>query len=103
MAEFVKVCNVNDIKEGETQTFDVGKKKILIAKDKGELYALSPYCTHDGEEIGNEKIHEHQVECPRHGARFNIKTGEVTQMPAVFGLSKYDIMLKDDSVFIDMD
>jgi 3-phenylpropionate/trans-cinnamate dioxygenase ferredoxin subunit len=103
MAEFVKVCSIADVVDGETKTFEVGKKKIMIAKDGGELYALSPYCTHDGEEIGNEKIHDHQVECPRHGARFNIRNGEVTQMPAVFGLSNYEILVKDDTIFIDMD
>lgn len=97
---YIKICYKNDIEEGRVRVFKNGRKTVLVGKLDGEYYALNGICTHDGNQLEETKILDYQVECPRHGARFDIKTGEVTQMPATYGLKKYDIKEENGDILV---
>jgi 3-phenylpropionate/trans-cinnamate dioxygenase ferredoxin subunit len=98
--EFVKVCRENDVAEGSIKNFNVDGKSIALARYKGAIYAVDDVCTHDGGDLGGGDIIDGQVQCPRHGARFDLKTGEATQMPAVMGIKTYRVKIEDGDVLI---
>ena len=98
--QFVKVCRLDDIEEHRTKVVEVDNRMILLARLDGHVYALLNMCTHDGSALGEAKIVEEQIECPRHGARFDIKTGEATRMPAVAELETFDVKIEDGHVLV---
>jgi 3-phenylpropionate/trans-cinnamate dioxygenase ferredoxin subunit len=99
-SEYTKACAENEIAEGHVRTFEVNGRPIAIARYDGQLYAVDDVCTHDGGDLGAGDVVKGQIQCPRHGARFDLKTGQVTRMPAVFGIEKYDIKIEDGQVFV---
>ncbi|MBZ0264101.1 Rieske 2Fe-2S domain-containing protein [bacterium] len=99
----VNVCKKDDIEEGKTKIVEVNGREILLAKDQGEVFALGAYCSHDGGRMDADEVYDGQVECPRHGAMFDIRTGEATMMPAVYGIDSFDVEIKDGDVYIFVD
>jgi 3-phenylpropionate/trans-cinnamate dioxygenase ferredoxin subunit len=102
MATWKKLCAEGDIAEGKTKLFNVNGKLILVGRDQGELHAIAGYCTHDGGELDGEEVIDGQVECSRHGAMFDLRSGDATMMPAVYGVATYDLKIEDDHIHVDM-
>jgi 3-phenylpropionate/trans-cinnamate dioxygenase ferredoxin subunit len=98
--DFVKVCAVSALVDGVAKTFTIGEQIILLAKWDGKIHAMSGECTHDGNDLDGSAVANGQIECPRHGAKFDITTGNVLRMPAVVGLQKYDVKEVDGQVFV---
>jgi 3-phenylpropionate/trans-cinnamate dioxygenase ferredoxin subunit len=103
-AEFVKVCNENDIAEGKTKAVMVGEQPVILARKNDKIYALEGVCTHDGGIFeADENLIDCQIECPRHGARFDIQTGDATRMPAVVGIATIEVKVEDGEVYVAVD
>jgi len=98
--DFVKVCAVLAVVDGVAKTFNIGEQVILLAKWDGKIHAMSGECTHDGNDLDGSTIANGQIECPRHGAKFDIITGNVLRMPAVVGLRKYEVKEADGQIFV---
>jgi nitrite reductase/ring-hydroxylating ferredoxin subunit len=105
MSEFVKAISYAELEEGSIQSVKVGGVGIALYKIGGEVYATSEMCSHDDcslEDFG-KIVEDAQVECICHGARFQIKTGAVTRLPATVPLKTYPVKVKNDDVWVDMD
>ncbi len=102
IGQYVKICGVNDLAEGEVRTFKVNDHDILLAKYQGEIFALENICSHDGGELGEGRLVRGQLECPRHGARFDLKTGDAKAMPAAVGIGTYDLKIEDGEVMVEL-
>lgn len=101
LAQFVKVCPEADIEEGKIRVFTMDNEPIVLGRCKGKIFALEGICTHDGGEFEDgEHLIDCQIECPRHGARFDANTGEVTRMPAVVGIGTYDVVLENGDIYV---
>jgi len=102
VGEYVKICEVGEIEEGKTKLYDLGDRPIIVGKWKGEIFALDGICTHDGGDIGPGEIVDRQIECPRHGARFDVLTGAATRLPAIGGLMRYKLELRGNNLFVEL-
>ena len=104
VAQYLKVCRENEIREGQIKSVTVDGEPVILARENGEIFALEGFCSHDGGEFdAGEKVIDGQIECPRHGARFDIRTGEATRMPAVAGIARYDVKIDDGYVHVNLD
>ncbi|MBI4063980.1 MAG: non-heme iron oxygenase ferredoxin subunit [Elusimicrobia bacterium] len=105
MASKIKLAPESAIKEGQTYVYDVleNKKKVALRRLDGKIYAFEDRCSHDDGELASGPVLENcMIECPRHGARFNIKTGKVLRMPAVVDIETYPVNIKEGDVWIEM-
>ncbi len=93
--QFFRIAKVNDIPAGERLFIEIGGQPIVLFSLNGEFLATGDVCTHDGGSIGEGEVIGDEIVCPRHGARFNIKTGEVLSLPAVTGIPIYPVRIKD--------
>ncbi len=82
MTDWVDVAPVDAFEPGSWKTVEVDDVLIAVFNLDGEFYAIEDTCTHDGGTLTGGCIEGDEIECPRHGARFNIKTGEVLSPPA---------------------
>ncbi|XP_012522450.1 apoptosis-inducing factor 3 isoform X3 [Monomorium pharaonis] len=91
------VCKQEDINENEMKTLPLGDdgKKILLIKQKGELYAIGTKCTHYGALLHTGALAEGRVRCPWHGACFNIKTGDIEDYPGLDSLPCYKVRVDE--------
>jgi 3-phenylpropionate/trans-cinnamate dioxygenase ferredoxin subunit len=99
MTNFIKVAKVSDIPLGGRIEVEYEDDDVGIFNLNGELYAISDVCTHDDGPLLEGKLDGDCITCPRHGARFNIKTGQQT-MPASAPVPLYQVKIEGDDVFI---
>ena len=95
----------SEINSGEAKSFQIGDSKVVVCNVAGEYFAINDVCSHDDGELvsGNGKLIEVcQLECPRHGARFDVKTGKATRMPAVAPVKTYNVKVMNDELDIEI-
>jgi 3-phenylpropionate/trans-cinnamate dioxygenase ferredoxin subunit len=102
MAEFVTVAKASDIPAGETRTCAVNGKELAVCNVGGTFYAIDDVCTHDGGPLGEGYLEGDQIECPRHGARFDVKTGKALTLPAVMPVNAYPVRVEGDDVQVEL-
>jgi 3-phenylpropionate/trans-cinnamate dioxygenase ferredoxin subunit len=98
MSEFRTVAKVGDVKEGQVKTFRVGEYDIALCNVNGTYFATQNLCTHDGGPLGEGEILDYEIECPRHGGRFDVRTGEVTVLPPMFPIKTFPVRLEGDEI-----
>ena len=98
--EFYEVANVNELPPGERIFIEVDNKQIVIFNIAGQYYAIGDVCTHDNGPLGDGELDGCQVICPRHGARFDVRTGKAVRLPAVKPTPAYPVKVTDDAIMI---
>ena len=88
---FYRIAPVVDFPAGERLFLEINGNPIVVFSLAGELVATGDLCSHDGGAIGDGELVGDEIVCPRHGARFNIKTGKALSLPAVEGIPVYPV------------
>jgi 3-phenylpropionate/trans-cinnamate dioxygenase ferredoxin subunit len=99
-ARFVKVGRVADVPSGGAEIFDVDDRRIAVYRLEDGFYAIDDICTHDGGPLAEGEVEGDQVICPRHGARFSIKTGAALTFPAVTPVESYPVKVEGDELLV---
>ncbi len=100
---FVKVGTKSDIVAGEVKAFEIDGRSVVVANLDGlNFYAIDNLCTHDNGPLGEGILADGMVECPRHGARFDVKTGAVKALPAVRPVRTYPVKVEENDVLVDV-
>ena len=100
MSDFVVVAKAGEIEEGQVKVVRVGDAPIGLTKVEGEYFAFADVCTHDDGPVAEGELDEYIIECPRHGAKFDIRTGKVKQLPAVTPIPVYAVRAEGDVVLV---
>ena len=100
MSEWINVFNENALINGENSVIDVDGTDVAIFKIDDEFFAIEDVCSHDGTEIASGELDGDEIICPRHGARFCIKTGAVKSAPAYENIHSYPVRIVDGMVQI---
>ena len=96
--KFVAVAKVNEIPSGTVKVVYVDDSPVGIANVDGQFYAFADVCTHDDGPVAEGPLVGCTIECPRHGAQFDIRTGAVLRLPAVLPIPVYDLEIKGDAI-----
>jgi len=96
--EFVKLAQTADVAPGEAKVYEVSGRRIALCNVEGTFYAIDDTCTHDGGPLGEGELHGGQIECPRHGARFDVRSGRAVALPAVMPVRSYPVQVEDGVV-----
>lgn len=90
---------VKDFVGNSMSHFVVAGHNVLLILQEGQFYALEDKCTHDNNVLHDGELLEGKVKCARHGATFNLKTGQAT-MPAIRKVRIYQTKVEQDKVYI---
>ncbi len=102
MSDFISVARAQDVPAGEVRVVAAAGRSLCIGHcADGTWGAIDNVCTHDGGILGEGELEECLVECPRHGARFDLRTGEVKALPAVFPVNAYPVRIVDGRIEVD--
>ena len=92
MSEYTKVASLSELSSGEMKMVTLGEEDILLANVDGKIHAVSDLCSHADASLSDGYIEEGEVECPLHGSRFNLTTGEP--------LKVYEIKVEGDDILV---
>ena len=98
--DFVKVAETKDVQVSQMMAVEVNGEKVCIANVEGRYYAIGNVCTHMGGPLAEGKLEEHVVQCPWHGSRFDIRTGEVVRPPAIRPEPTYEVKEENNNILI---
>ena len=98
--QFSKVAQKADIPEGQVKVFQVDGEEIALCNVSGSFFAVADLCSHDDGPLGEGELIEYQIECPRHGARFDVRTGKALCLPAVTAIPTYEVEVRGEEVWV---
>jgi 3-phenylpropionate/trans-cinnamate dioxygenase ferredoxin subunit len=102
MATWETVAKLGDIPDGGMIQVVAHGEPIGLYRAGDRVFAISDYCTHEETFLteGEFEPDELEVECPLHGSRFNVETGEVRILPATRPVPTYDVKIEGDLVLV---
>ncbi len=100
MSDFVRVCRTSDIPDPGKRVFPVGEAFVVLCHVEGHFYAIDDCCTHDDGPLGEGQLDGLAIVCPRHGARFDVRTGRVLAMPATRATRAYEVRIEGEEVYV---
>lgn len=98
IVDFVSVAKVEEFEDGERLFVEVDDYELVVFNIAGEFFAIGDVCSHDDGPLGDGDIEEYDVICPRHGARFDIRSGQVTALPAVTDIPAYPVRISGSDI-----
>lgn len=101
-ATWVKLAKAAEVPEGQVRVFPAGEQRVAVCHTKDGFFALQDLCTHDDGPLGEGTVVDGQVECPRHGARFDAKTGAATRMPAIVPVKTYPVKAENGDILVQL-
>jgi 3-phenylpropionate/trans-cinnamate dioxygenase ferredoxin component len=98
--EYVAVATVEELPNGTRKFLEVDGEPIAVFNIADTYYAIADLCSHDGGPVAEGNVYGHEIECPRHGARFDVRTGKVVSFPAVVDIPVYPVKVEGGQVLV---
>jgi 3-phenylpropionate/trans-cinnamate dioxygenase ferredoxin subunit len=102
VANFVSIAKASEIPDGRINVYEVNGVRVALCNVGGTFYAIDDVCTHDGGPLDQGMLEGNLVECPRHGARFDVTNGRAVVLPAVRPVKTYPVEVEGDDVKVDV-
>lgn len=100
--DFQRVARLSDIPDPGRMVVEVDDQLVVILHVGGEVFAIDDVCTHDGGPLGEGELDDHTIACPRHGAKFDIRTGAALTMPATRPTKVHEVKVEGGEIFVKM-
>lgn len=100
MADFVSVAKTSDLEPGKCMRVIVSGRKIALYNVDGEIYATDDTCSHAEASLSEGCLRGDEIECPRHGARFNVRTGQALSLPAWAPVETFEVKVEGGEIFV---
>jgi 3-phenylpropionate/trans-cinnamate dioxygenase ferredoxin subunit len=98
--EYFEIAPASEIPSGERLFVEIGEAAVVIFNIAGKYFAIGDVCTHDDGPLGDGDLEGFNVVCPRHGAEFDVRSGEAVGMPAVVDIPAYPVQIREGTIYI---
>jgi len=95
------VARASEIPDGTARRVDVDGLELLLCNVGGTIYAIEDVCTHDGAPLDQGRLEGACIVCPRHGATFDVRSGEALTLPAVMPVLTFPVRVENDAVYVE--
>lgn len=99
---WMRVADTSEIAPGERGVYEVDGTFVALFNVGGEFFAIADICTHDGGPLAEGELRDQAIVCPRHGARFDVRTGEVISFPATEPVPAYPVRIRGGKVEVEL-
>ncbi len=100
MPEYITVARTDEFQSGDRVVVEVKDHYVAVFKVGDNFYAIEDVCTHDDGPLAEGTLDGTEIECPRHGARFDITTGAVKSFPAITPVPRYEVRVQGSEIQI---
>ena len=98
--EYVAVAVVDELPNGTRKFLEVDGAPIAVFNIAGSYYAVADLCSHDDGPVAEGNLYGYEIECPRHGARFDVRTGQVVSFPAIVDIPNYPVKVERGQILV---
>ena len=98
--EWITVATKADLPNGARRILEIDGQPVAVFNIAGEYYAIADVCSHDDGPVAEGELDEYEIECPRHGARFDVRSGKVLSFPAIVDIPAYQVRVAGDEIQI---
>jgi 3-phenylpropionate/trans-cinnamate dioxygenase ferredoxin subunit len=102
MSRFVPVAKTTDVPDPGRKLVELEDRVIVLFHVGGRFFAIDDVCTHDGGPLGEGTLDGFTIACPRHGAKFDIRSGQALSMPATQSTAAYEVKVEGDVVLVNV-
>ncbi len=105
MSPLIDICPLSELRSGEHRRIEWEDLEIGVFNCEGEILAIEDRCSHDNGVLleGELDVDDCTVECPRHGARFDLRTGKPLNLPAYVPIDTFPVSIEDDMIRVEVD
>ena len=96
--EYVTVAARGELASGERMILDIDGEMIAVFNIADHYYAIADVCSHDDGPVAEGELVEHEIACPRHGAKFDVRDGKVLTLPAIVDIPAYPVRVEGDEI-----
>ena len=100
MSEFIKAATRSEISPGEKLLVEVDEQLVILFQIGDEYFCLDDVCTHDGGTLSDGEFEGHEIACPRHGAKFDVRCGKAMCMPATQNTGSHEVKIDGDDILV---
>lgn len=100
MPEFEKVATLDEVPAGGRKSLVFDDRAVLLFRIGDDFYAVEDVCSHDGQPLTDGRLEGTSIECPRHGARFDVRSGRPLCMPAVEPIATFEVRVQDQDILL---
>ena len=102
MPETVALCRADELASGEARRFDVAGHRIALVRIEDDFHAVDDECSHEDYSLSEGAVwaEECEIECPRHGSTFDLRTGAACSLPATRPVAVYSVRVADGTVSV---
>src|SRR5436190_10856644 len=100
MSEFVPVAKTSDLSDPCRLLLEVEDRIVVLFKVGGQFFCIDDVCTHDGGPLSEGRLEDHAIACPRHGAKFDIRTGKALTMPATVDTAAHEVKIEGEDILV---
>lgn len=99
MSAFEQLATPDEIPPGGRKSVIVDDVPALLLRVGDDYYCIEDTCSHDGQAMTDGELQGCEITCPRHGARFDVRTGKALCMPATEGIATFEIEVRQDGIY----
>ncbi len=100
-ADYIAIGPASEIGNGQRKIVEIDGLALAVFNIAGTYYAIADVCSHDdGPVAEGELVGEHEIECPRHGARFDARNGKVLSFPAIVDIPSYPVKVENGEILV---
>ena len=105
MPEIIDVCSVQELQPGQMRLVEWEDLEIGVFNCAGNLYAIEDRCSHDNGPLAEGEFDQEHctIECPRHGSRFDLKTGQPKSLPAYVPVDTFPVIIEDEKIKLEVE
>ncbi|MQC26124.1 MAG: non-heme iron oxygenase ferredoxin subunit [Chloroflexi bacterium] len=96
--DFVPVAGEDELPNGERIFVTIDDYNIVVFNIAGKFFAIGDVCSHDDGPVGEGELEGNEIICPRHGARFDVRSGKVLSLPAVIDIPAYPVRVENGQI-----
>jgi 3-phenylpropionate/trans-cinnamate dioxygenase ferredoxin component len=94
------IGTLSDFPLNEQKIIDLETEYVLVLRTESGFWAIEDRCSHDDNELFGGEVIGKEIKCPRHGARFDLESGQALCLPAVRAVRTYNVVVSDQEVFL---
>lgn len=98
-----RVASRDEIPPGTMRSFEVGGLSVLVVEYQGSYYALEDRCSHAEAPLSEGAKQGKEIQCPVHGALFDLTSGEALSMPAVSPVETFPVYVEGGEIYVEVD
>lgn len=100
MSQFERVAKLSELTPGGRLSVVVEDQMVLLIRQGDEIVGIEDVCSHDGQPLTQGAVIEGSIVCPRHGAKFDLRTGAALCMPATEGVATFAVKIENGEIFV---